>query len=253
MHTALWKLYRLRIRGSIRSMARKLKSVRGAALAIFTLLVLGMMFGPNLAMAVSTGQLEVRGRMAETCRELIPVAMLLYTVLAIVTSMGERAIYFSPADVGFLFPAPFSRRQILLYKILGNVTSAIFAALFVATSLIVCIRSWPAAWVGVFLAWLVLNSLVMCVQLAAQCVTERAFSRSRQLLLGGLIVAAAAAMSQAASRGLDRPLQETLLHARQSAVAEIVLAPFAVFANIITAERLIPDALGWAAVGAVWS
>ena len=58
MHTALWKLYRLRIRGSIRSMAGKFKSVRGAALAVFTLLVLGMMFGPNLVMAFKFGRPE---------------------------------------------------------------------------------------------------------------------------------------------------------------------------------------------------
>ena len=52
MHAALWKLYRLRIRGSIRSMAGKFKSVRGAALGVFTLLGLGLMFGPNLAMVL---------------------------------------------------------------------------------------------------------------------------------------------------------------------------------------------------------
>ena len=55
MHTALWKLYRLRTRGSLRAMAGKLKSPRGAALVAFTLLVLGMMLGPNLVMAFKLG------------------------------------------------------------------------------------------------------------------------------------------------------------------------------------------------------
>ena len=64
---------------------------------------------------------------------MIPVAMLLYVVLTILTSLGERAIYFSPSEVDFLFPAPFSRRQILLYKILGSVTAAIFVALLMPT------------------------------------------------------------------------------------------------------------------------
>ena len=250
MHTALWKLYRLRIRGSIRSMVGKLKSVRGAALAVFTLLVLGMMFGPNLVMALKLGAGGM-GRSADPFREVIPVAMLVYTVLTIVTSLGERAIYFSPSDVDFLFPAPFSRRQILLYKILGNVTAAIFIAFLMPMSLIMYVRSWPAAVVGFFLAWLMINSLTMCAQLVAQSVTERAYTRARKLLLGGLIAAAAVAMGQAASRGLDGPWQETLSRARHSAVAEILLAPFAVFAKIIVAERLIPDALGWVALGAI--
>jgi hypothetical protein len=91
----------------------------------------------------------------------------------------------------------------------------------------------------------------MCAQLVAQSVTERAFTRARKLLLGGLIAAAAAAMGQAASRGLHGPWQETLLAARHSPVAEVLLAPFAVFARIISAERLIPDTLGWVALGAI--
>ena len=106
------------------------------------------------------------GRSADSFREMIPVVMLLYVVLTIVTSLGERAIYFSPSDVDFLFPAPFSRRQILLYKILGSVTAAIFFALLIPTSLVMYIRSWPAAAVGFFLAWLMINSLTMCASLS---------------------------------------------------------------------------------------
>ena len=251
MHAALWKLYRLRVRGGIRSIVGKLKSVRGAALAVFALLVLGMMLGPNLVMAFTLPRAGVMGRSADALCEVVPPVMLLYVVLSIVTSLGERAVYFSPSDVELLFPAPFTRRQLLLYKILGSVSGAIWIALVIPTALIVHVRSWPAAVVGFFLAWLAISSLVMCAQLVAQSVSERAFSRARKWLLGGLIAAAAAAAGQAAGRGLDGPWQETLRQARHSPVAEIVLAPFAVFAKIMTAERLVPDALGWAALGTV--
>jgi hypothetical protein len=251
MHTALWKLYRLRIRGSFRAMAGKLKSVRGAALALFTLLVFGTMFGPSLVMAFTFRPAEAMNPLADSICELIPVAMLLYVVLTILTSLGERAIYFSPSEVDFLFPAPFSRRHILLYKILGSVTAAIFIALLMSTSQIMYLRSWPASAVGFFLAWLMVNSLTMCAQLVAQSVTEQAFTRARKLLLGGLIAAAAVAVGQAAGRGLDDSWRETLLRARHSFAVEILLAPFAVFAKIIAAKRLIPDALGWVALGAI--
>ena len=130
MHTALWKLYRLRIRGELRSMAGKLKSVRGAVLAVFTLLVLGMMLGPNLVMAFKLGR-AWRGWASTPIRSArwSPSGCSCTWSMSIVTSLGERAIYFSPSDVDFLFPAPFSRRQILLYKILGSVTAAVFIAL----------------------------------------------------------------------------------------------------------------------------
>lgn len=250
MHAALWRLYWLRVRGSVRSMAGRLKSVRGAVLAVFTLLLLGMMLGPNLVMASRFSPGGMMGG-ADALRDVVPPIMLLYVVLSIVTSLGERAICFSPSAVDFLFPAPFSRRELLVYKILGSVTGAIFMALILATSLIRHIRSWPAALVGFFLAWLMVHSLILCAQLVAQGVTERAFTRARRWLLVGLIAAGAAAVGQAAARGLDGPWDQTLREARHSPVAEVVLAPFAAFARIITAERLVPDALGWAALGAI--
>jgi hypothetical protein len=91
----------------------------------------------------------------------------------------------------------------------------------------------------------------MCGQLIAQSIGERAFTRARRALIGVVIIAVAVAVGQAASRGIDGSWKEALLQARHSAVAEVVLAPFAVYAKIVTAERLIPDALGWAALGAV--
>ena len=250
MHAALWKLYRLRVRGSLRSIGGKLRSPRGAALAVFTLLVFGAMLGPNLVMAFTLGRQSMAGRSTEGFREVLPVMMLVMVVLNVVTSLGERALYFSPSDVDFLFPAPFQRRQILVYKILGNFTAAVFIALLFPTSLAIYIRSWPAAVVGCFLAWLMINSMTMCAQLIAQTVGERAFTRARKLLLFAVLAAAAAALGQAASQGLDGDWLDALRHARHAYAAEIALAPFVVFAKVIAAERLAPDALGWAALGA---
>ncbi len=251
MHPALWKLYRLRVRGGLRSIGRKLRSVRGALLTGFALLVFGMMIVPNILMAFGLGRHGGIGQHVDSFGDLVSVGMFLYVVLSVVTSLGERAIYFSPSDVDMLFPAPFSRRQLLLYKILGSVAAAVFVAPFFATAMAIHVRSLPAAAAGFFLAYLMVGSVTMCAQLIAQSIGERAFTRVRKLLLAGVIVALAAALGQAAGRGLDGPWQETLSRLRHSAVGEVVLAPFAVFAKIITAERLIPDALGWAALGTI--
>lgn len=250
MHRALWKLYRLRMWGAARSMLRRFKSVRGAALGIFTLLVLFMMFGQNLLMLVIHGPGEVMGHGTETLRQWLPVGMLLYCVFAIGSSLGERVIYFSPSEVDFLFPGPFSRRELLLYKIAGNVSAAAFIAVIMATSLIMAISSWPAAVIGGMLAVLLVNSFTLCANLLSQIVSEKAFTRARKLLLGGILVAAAFAVGQAAERGLEGPWQETFRQMRYSPAAQVVLAPFDVYARIIAAERIFPDALGWTALGA---
>ncbi len=251
MHAALWKLYRLRIRGTFRTIAGKFKSRRGAAMAVFTLVVFGFMLGPNLLLASKLGRARALDRSADWLFEAIPAAMFLLVVLNVATSLGERALYFSPSEVDFLFPAPFSRRQILVYKIVASVAASAFMALIIPVSLAMYVRSWTAAAVGGFLGWLMMNSLTMCAQLIAQTVGERAFTRARKFVLGGVLAAAAVALVQAAGQGLNGSWQETLLRARHSILAQILLAPFVPFAKIIGAERLVPDALGWAAVGAI--
>jgi hypothetical protein len=246
MHTALWKLFGLRIRGSVRAIAVKLKTPKGAALGLFSLLLFGMMIGPNLALAFAPGRPGVPFG-AEFLREIVPPMMLLFVVLNCVSSIGERALYFTPSEVDFLFPAPFSRREILVFKILGSVTMAIYFGLFMPVFLLRFVHSWPAASLGFFLASLMISSLTLCIQLVGQTVSEHAFTRGRRLLLWCSFAAAVAVLGNAAAGGID---ETTLLRARHSPAAEIVLAPFAVFAHVIDAERLLPDTLGWAALAA---
>jgi hypothetical protein len=246
MHTALWKLFGLRMRGSARAIFSRLKTPRGAALGVFTLLVIGMMLGPNLIMVLVLGHAGAPIR-ADWLRDAVPPGMLLFVVLNIVSSIGERALYFTPSEVDFLFPGPFSRRELLLYKILGSVTAAIYFGLFFPVMVLRNIHSWPAASAGFFLASLMISSLTLCAQLVGQTITEHAFTRARRLLFWGVFAAAAAVLGQAAAGGID---ETTLLRARHSPAAEIILAPFAVFAKVITAERLFSDALGWAALAA---
>ena len=175
MHPALWKLFALRTRGSIRSIFIRLKTPRGAAMGVFTLLVIGMMLGPNLVVALALGR--AGGPIgSERLLDAVPVGMLLFVVLNIVSSIGERALFFTPSEVDFLFPAPFSRREILLYKILGSVTAAVYFGLFFPIMTLRFIHSWPAAAVGFFLASLMISSLTLCAQLVGQTVSERAFT-----------------------------------------------------------------------------
>jgi hypothetical protein len=246
MHTALWKLFGLRIRGSFRSIFTRLKTPRGAALGVFTLLVIGMMLGPNLVVALALGRAGAPPG-AEWLRDIVPPGMLLFVLLNIVSSIGERALYFTPSEVDFLFPGPFSRRELLVYKILGSVTAALYFGLFFPVFTLRFIHSWPAASVGFFLASLMISSLTLCAQLVGQTVSEHAFTRARRLLFWVVFAAAAVVLSQAAAGGIDAT---TLERARHTPAAEIVLAPFAVFAKLIAAERLLPDALGWAALAA---
>ena len=46
-----------------------------------------------------------------------PLALFGFTLLFVFTSAGEAAIYFTPAEVDLLFAAPFTRRELLIYKL----------------------------------------------------------------------------------------------------------------------------------------
>ena len=115
---------------------------------------------------------------------MVPPGMLLFVLLNIFSSIGERAIYFTPSEVDFLFPAPFSRREILLYKILGGVTAAVYFGLFFPVMTFRYIHSWPAASVGFFLASLMISSLTLCASLSADCQRTRVHPRSGDCFYG---------------------------------------------------------------------
>ena len=111
MHRALWLLLGLQMRGWLRYLGKNLQTIRGALLAmvglgVFVPWLLSALFAPT-STGIETTQL---GRFG-------PAILLLYCVANVLFSSHERAVHFSPAEVQFLFTGPFTRRQILAYKV----------------------------------------------------------------------------------------------------------------------------------------
>src|SRR5258708_4184637 len=101
--------------------AKVRRAVRGA----FT--VRGLMFlalGASIvALGLASGIFEAlhAGRADPgTVRKLFPLWLLTICVLNLITSAGDRAIAFTLPEVNFLFPGPFTRRQLLGYKLLSS-------------------------------------------------------------------------------------------------------------------------------------
>jgi hypothetical protein len=248
MHPALWKLYRLRIRGLVRDMIRRMKTVRGAALTLFTLAVFGFMFGPNLIMVSIYGRPAGFGD-GQQFRILMPFGLLIFCLFSVATSAGERAIYFSSAEIDFLFSGPFTRRQLLVYKIATSVLRAMFMGTVVATASMMVVPSWFAAAAGACLAFLFITALAMCVQMIAQTLNEQTYTRARRLLLGAVLVIVALGIAQVAAGGMQDGWLASTQQFRESVAGRVLLAPFNVYGEIITARRFFPDWLGWSALG----
>ena len=75
-----------------------------------------------------------------------------FRLLLVFTSAGETAIYFSPPEVDFLFPAPFSRRELLIYKLVKSAVGLVFVALFFSLHLGSTSDPGCSAFVGILLS-----------------------------------------------------------------------------------------------------
>jgi hypothetical protein len=185
---ALWLLLGLQIKGWFRFLGRNLRTVKGALTALLGLGAF-VLWVTSVVLTPSTRRLE-----AEQLLLYGPEVLLLYCLANVLGSSGERAVYFSPGEVQFLFPGPFGRREVLAYKILSNLSVNALAALMTAVIVQANARWFPAAYVGVLLAFLFMQLFGMAVNLVATTVGERLYSRGRKLLFAALVLLALAAL-----------------------------------------------------------
>src|SRR5205823_11503667 len=169
-------------------------------------------------------------------------------LLTLLTTGGEKAIPFHPAEVDMLFSAPFTRRQILAYKIAKTFAGALLSALLLSGVLLRHAGGWPQTVIALFLAMLFLHLLSISMLLIAQSAGERAYSMGRRLLLWG-IVAAVAIPIVPELLAPDRPsLPELGGILRQSRLGAILLAPFDVFGRLFTTRDLRHQGLMFVAI-----
>jgi hypothetical protein len=244
MPLALWTLLWLNARAGVRRMGRQARSVRGVVFLVLGLMVVAtwvarMVYLNGPSSAVSPANL----------RATAPVAILGFCVMNLFASFGERAVTFSPAEVDFLFPGPFTRRQLLTYKLvktgLGGVVSAVIFSR-------ILIRHGGSYWSGVVGIWLTFQFIQVVAMVAALLQTtigERVFTAGRRWALLALVAVAVATVAPAAWAKRDLGAARLAADLRASPVGRWVLAPFTVFANAITADRFFPDGLRWDAVG----
>ncbi len=257
MHSALLLLLRLRQRAFWRRTLASLKTPRGAALVIatgtfFAMMVLPQFILPLIALFSREGA-EANRQFVETTmpivRTLLPLTLLTLVMVSIATGWGESAIYFTPADIDFLFPGPFSRRDLLLYKLAQSVRSSLLAGSFFA---LFAARYAPllfGAWLGTVLTLLFINAVTLTLTLLGQNISHRADTRWRRLVLAAVVIVVGLGLLSSFRDFNPLHLIESLARFRESLTGRIVLAPFEPFGRMITAPSLAELSL-WAAIAA---
>ena len=196
MDRALWLLIGLQLRGRARAVGRSLRTVKGLLLALVGL----FFFVPWLILIVT------QRRDALPPDKLLtygPAYLLFYCLMNVLMSGGERTVYFWPAEVTFLFTGPFTRRQLLGYKVALTLFFTLPTSLFLTAYTQVHAPWILAAFVGVLLMTTFMQLLGMALNLTAASVGARLYSRARRLVLIAVLVAGVLLFRSARLQGVE--------------------------------------------------
>lgn len=241
MHPGLAKLLRLRLWAGLRRLVRGMRKPRNAAFGAIGMLMMVWWLGSSLMAQVYMRQEPD----VEAFRTFFPPVMLALAVLQLFTAGGQRAVHFSPAEVDFLFAGPFTRRQLLVYKLAITMPGAAVAGLMFSIVFLRYAHTWVAACVGFWLALVFSQLLTMAFMLLGQTAGQYAFTRARKIALLAVVFLVGVALVLARVAAPQADLTELVRGMRDSVPGRAVLAPFTVFARTITAGTVFPELIGW--------
>lgn len=240
LHPALRLLIRRNLRAKLRRLRSAFRSPKRMAASLFMLVFFAFIVGQSVLVAVVNGPTD-----PALARSTIPVGLLAMTVLNLILTKPETGIVFLPAEVDFLFPAPFRRSELLVYKIIGAALTSAALGLFFSLFAFRYVPVWFAGFVGITLSLMFLQLIQMAVALLASTVQETAYTRGRRYVLIGVVLVIAVGLAAAlATDGAN--IVTVATHWRDSWIGMAVLAPFEMFGRTITAET-IPQFAGWGA------
>jgi Putative ABC exporter len=250
MNPALLRLIVLSIKSAFRRAFRGARTFKGAFLILFTMGVLLMSVGPSLIAAVSMRTLPGMPQLSGLVEPYLPIFILGSCLLIVIGPASETAILFTPAEVDFLFPAPFHRRELLIYKLAKLLMGSAFIALFFSMSCLIYLNAWLAAFVGIFLTLAFTQLIALAAALVGQIVAEQAYTRTRKIILLGAGALIAAGLAQVLWQTPVQNIGELAGSFRNTATGRVILAPFEVFSHAILAHRFFPELVLWGSAAA---
>lgn len=232
MNPALFTLMWLQFAGFFRRMTLGVRSPRRAVFMAIGLAMIALWLG-SVSLGLLAGH-QHAGRIAAPhhFRAVAPLALLGLCVLMIVSSSGDKAVAFTPGEVDILFPGPFSRRELLGFKLLKSALVALITALIMSLPLTVYAQSWPACYVGVYLTLLFIQLFSTAGLLLAQALTRRLYSVFQRAVL---VLAAGVALFVGRNLVVSRGGMHALYEFANSDLGRNLLAPFDPFGRAITA------------------
>jgi hypothetical protein len=231
---------KLQFRGFTRRSLRGARTFRRMVSLSMGALIIFLYLSPNLFFVQHLPKSD-----PNRIRLATPFALLGVCLLTLITSVGDRAISFTPGEVDMLFPGPFTRRQLILYKLAKSTAAAMLSALFLSIVLRRHARWWPAAYLGIFLSLLFIQFFSVNAVIAAQSLGARLQGQVRKFIFAGALICALLTWKDVRAIGLPSNPMELMQHISISPIGHALLLPFSFFGEAITA-RTTGRLLQWA-------
>lgn len=254
IHPALWRLLRFQAVGKVRKLRANFTSPRRQILSFLALLLAVVWLGNAVASMMLREAYEPAAFERWMSRSLL--LYFCWHLIHVAYSRPDAALEWSPSEQTFLCGGPFSRRELLTYRLLG-----IFSATLPKAGLVTFVlwpdlpRIWTGFW-GLLLGLVFLEYLRLMLQTFACGISARGYSALRMAVFGGVIAIMGHGLLHAVSlMQLDGRNHWAFLSEWFGAIAalndswfgQLAEAPFRVFANVIMAPG-ISTAL-WANLG----
>ncbi|MBK7405959.1 MAG: hypothetical protein IPJ41_15390 [Phycisphaerales bacterium] len=234
MHPALLKLLRMRITAWFRRFVTRGSLVRRILGGVFACYLLVSWVASFVVVAVLNDDKHTDPAIVLSIGPLI-LALLIATRLA--TALTSRALEFTAPEMDFLFPAPFSRRQLLVYKLGMGALGGLIFSLFLSGRLMHVGASWLSAFLALFLAFLFTQLTGVLAALARQRLGQGVYGRIAlglvAIILLAAVLAAAPTVRAAGFVDLGAILRSIGARSHDSPIARAALSPFEVFIHIL--------------------
>ncbi|MBD3268264.1 hypothetical protein GF373_16485 [bacterium] len=243
IHPSLLFLLKLRFYAGLRQMKRNVKSPKKAVVYVAIVAWFCLAFGPSLLTGMNSKPTD-----PQVVRLWIAGIMFLLFVMQFLFSVGDKAVNFKPSEIDFLFTGPFSRRQLVLYKIVFSYATSFFPLLIFSFVLFPHAPWFLALVIGVFFGQNLIQLAAILFALIRQSLPLQMYSKTRRYLLLGIVVVGLVGIKQVLPLELRVPTFAELQQAMQASVLKYILFPFDVFGRIIVAGTWV-ELLTWAPIG----
>jgi hypothetical protein len=225
-----------------------MRTIKGALTAAAGLLVLFICLASWVLTPFIQGNEAPAPERLDLIRRFGPLGLLGLCVLQLAYSSSEKAVVaFTPPETIFLIAGPFSRRQLLGYKITVNFLSLLVAAVFLLfwfVYLRVPMNLFVARYLGLVLALFFVQLFSMSLGFAAATIGATAYNRTRRLLLVGIALALGYGL-YTVSGGADSDWSTVVDRLEQTPVLDTLLEPLRCFSRALAAENFWPDFAWW--------